>query len=278
MLTHTQVTSRTYQTGVMPVARTHLRVVDGETAASNACERCTLNAICLPEGLGGAERQEYAALIFQRKRLRAGDTLFHAGEPFTHLYFVKTGSFKTVLLLDDGREQITGFHFAGDALGIDAISSPNHPSEAVALEGTTVCAIAFAPLTRLSRRVEHLQTWLQRLLARELVRDQGVMLLLGRMHADERVVVFLRNLSGRFRARGYSPHEFTLPMAREDIGNYLGLTLETVSRCLSRLKNTGIIEVDNRRIRIPSIEALQKSVGSEERIAPRKIATAAASR
>lgn len=278
MLTHTQVTSRTNQTGVMPVARTHLRVVDRETAASNTCERCALNAICLPEGLGGTERQEYAALIFQRKRLRAGDTLFHAGEPFTHLYFVKTGSFKTVLLLDDGREQITGFHFAGDALGVDAISSPNHPSEAVALEDTTVCAIAFAPLTRLSRRVEHLQTWLQRLLARELVRDQGVMLLLGRMHADERVVVFLRNLSSRFRARGYSPHEFTLPMAREDIGNYLGLTLETVSRCFSRLKSAGVIEVDNRRIRIPSIEALQKSVGSEERIVPRKTATAAASR
>ena len=278
MLTHSQVASRTYQAGVMPAARTHLRVVDGETEAKSACERCALNAICLPEGMTGAERQEYAALIFQRKRLRAGDTLFHAGEPFTHLYFVKTGSFKTVLLLDDGREQVTGFHFAGDVLGIDAIGSPNHPSEAVALEDASVCTIAFAPLTRLSRRIEHLQTWLQRLLAREVVRDQGVMLLLGRMHADERVVVFLRNLSGRFRARGYSPHEFTLPMAREDIGNYLGLTLETVSRCFSRLKSAGVIEVDNRRIRIPSIEALQNTMGGAERTELRKTASAAAPR
>lgn len=255
--------------------RQHLRVVSLGADAASACERCALNAICLPEGLAGAERQEYEALILQRKRLRAGEALYRAGDPFGHLYFVKTGSFKTVLLLDDGREQITGFHFAGDVLGIDAISSPNHPSEAVALEDASVCAIPFAQLTRLSRRVGHLQSYVQRLLARELVRDQGLMLLLGRMHAGERVVVFLRNLSNRFRARGYSPHEFTLPMAREDIGNYLGLTLETVSRCFSRLKNAGVIEVDNRRIRIPSIAALQVAVDGAERTAYRKTATAA---
>lgn len=180
---------------------------------------------------------------------------------------VKTGSFKTVVLLDDGREQVTGFHFAGDVLGIDAISSPNHPSQAVALADTHVCAIPFAPLARLSRRVEHLQTYLQRMLAREVVRDQGLMLLLGRMHADERVAVFLQNMSRRLKARGCSQHDFTLPMAREEIGNYLGLTLETVSRCFSRLKNAGVLDVDNRRIRILDIEALRSAVGGKERMA-----------
>ncbi len=255
------------------LARQQLRVVRAGTATESTCERCALNAICVPEGLSSDDRKEFTALIFQHKRLRAGETLFHAGEPFTHLYFVKTGSFKTVVLLDDGREQVTGFHFAGDALGIDAISSPSHPSEAVALADAHVCAIPFASLTRLSRRVEHLQSYVQRLLAREVVRDQGLMLLLGRMHAEERVAAFLMNLSSRFRARGYSAHEFTLPMAREDIGNYLGLTLETVSRCFSRLKNTAVLDVDNRRIRILNVAKLQTAVGGMERTTRNKTPT-----
>jgi CRP/FNR family transcriptional regulator, anaerobic regulatory protein len=239
-----------------------LRVVDGGAAIRRACELCALSATCVPEGLSDEERQAFTALTLPHHRLRAGETLFHAGEPFTYLYVVKTGALKTVVLLEDGREQVTGFHFAGDVLGIDAISSPNYPSEAVALADTQVCAIPFAQLTRLSRRVEPLQTYVQRLLAREVVRDQGLMLLLGRMHADERVAEFLKNMSKRFRARGYSPHEFTLPMAREEIGNYLGLTLETVSRCFSRLRNSGVIAVDNRRIRIRSLDALHHASGN----------------
>lgn len=251
---------------VIPFAmRQQLRVVESATGVRSTCSQCALHALCLPEGLEEADQKEFTTLIFQHKRLRAGQALFRAGEPFTHLCFVKTGSVKTVMLLDDGREQVTGFHFAGDVLGIDAISSTAHPSEAHALEDTHVCAIPFAAVSRLSRRVEHLQTWLQRLLARELVRDQGLMLLLGRMNADERVAVFLRNLSRRFQARGCSPREFTLPMAREDIGNYLGLTLETVSRCFSRLKNAGVIEVDNRHIRILNVDALHNAVGGTDR-------------
>lgn len=255
------------QSNVAPfLLQRRLQVVGAGNAGASTCEHCALNAICLPEGLASGERQEFTALIFQHKRLRAGEALYHAGESFSHLFFVKTGSFKTVVLLDDGREQVTGFHFAGDVLGIDAISSPNHPSQAVALTDTHVCAIPFASLTQLSRRVEHLQTYVQRLLAREVVRDQGLMLLLGRMNADERVAAFLMNLSSRFRARGYSPQEFTLTMAREDIGNYLGLTLETVSRCFSRLKNAGVLDVDNRRIRIVDINALKCALSSREQL------------
>jgi CRP/FNR family transcriptional regulator len=246
--------------------RAHLRVVDEAASARNACEHCALNGICLPEGLAGKERQDFTALIFQHKRLHAGQALFRAGETFNNLYFVKTGSLKTVVLLDDGREQVTGFHLAGDVLGVDAISSPTHPSEAVALEDSNVCAIPFAQLTRMSHRVEHLQTYVQRLLAREVVRDQGLMLLLGRMQADERVAAFLLNISKRFKARGYSPVAFTLSMAREEIGNYLGLTLETVSRCFSRLKSAGVLDVENRHIRILNAEALQQVIGSRETV------------
>ena len=244
---------------VIPLhAQPSLRVVDADVVASG-CERCALSAVCVPDELSGSDRREFTGLIFQHKRLRAGDTLFHAGDAFNHLYFVKTGSFKTVVLLDDGREQVTGFHFAGDVLGIDAISSPSHPSEAVALADAHVCWVSFAALARLSRRVETLQNYLQRLLAREVVRDQGLMLLLGRMSAEERVAAFLMNLSNRFHARGYSAEVFTLAMPREDIGNYLGLTLETVSRCFSRLKNASVLEVDNRNIRILDFDALRNA-------------------
>lgn len=246
--------------------RPHLRVVDDSTRVRNTCQHCALNALCLPEGLAGKEREEFTTLIFQHRRLQAGQALFRAGEPFTNLYFVKTGSLKTVVLLDDGREQVTGFHFAGDVLGVDAISSPAHPSEAVALEETQVCAIAFSQLMRMSQRVGYLQNYVQRLLAREVVRDQGLMLLLGRMQADERVAAFLLNVSQRFKARGYSPLQFTLPMAREEIGNYLGLTLETVSRCFSRFKSAGLLTVENRHIHLLNPEALQKVIGRRETV------------
>ena len=244
--------------------RANLWVVDG-AAQPSACDVCRLNALCIPEGLAAHERTTFTGMIMQRRMLQPGEALHHAGDPFTNLYFVKTGAFKTVVLLDDGREQITGFHLAGDMLGIDAISYRAHASDAIALEEARVCAIAFSQLSHLSRASPPVQDYLHRKLAREVVRDQELMLLLGRMHADERVAAFLQNLSRRFQARGCSPHLFTLPMAREDIGNYLGLTLETVSRCFSRLKNAGVIEVDNRRIRILDSVALRNVVGSKER-------------
>jgi CRP/FNR family transcriptional regulator, anaerobic regulatory protein len=252
------------QTAMIFPQRPQLRIVDDAPLARTTCEHCALNGVCLPDGLAVKERQAFTALIFHPKRLHAGQALFRAGETFHNLYFVKTGSLKTVVLLDDGREQVTGFHLAGDVLGVDAISSPAHPSEAIALEDTHVCAIPFAQLNRLSQRVEYLQAYVQRLLAREVVRDQGLMLLLGRMQADERVAAFLVNISRRFKARGYSPVEFTLSMAREEIGNYLGLTLETVSRCFSRLKSAGVLNVENRHIRILNPDALQKVIGGRE--------------
>lgn len=248
----------------MTAIRPQLRVVDERTRARNTCGQCALSGLCLPKGLSGKEREEFTTLILQHKRLQTGQPLFRAGDTFSNLYFVKTGSLKTMVLLDDGREQVTGFHFAGDVLGVDAISFPAHPSEAVALEDTQVCAIPFAQLMRMSQRVGHLQTYVQRLLAREVVRDQGLMLLLGRMQADERVAAFLLNLSQRFNARGYSPREFTLPMAREEIGNFLGLTLETVSRCFSRFKNVGLLRVENRHIHLLNPDALKQVIGGRE--------------
>lgn len=240
---------------VRPLAPARLWAVDKDKAVT-ACDLCCLNTLCVPYGLDASGRTAFAGLIAQHRKVSGGESLYHAGDAFASLYFVKTGAFKTTVLLDDGREQITGFHFAGDMLGIDAISANAHASNAIALEDARVCALPFAALSRMSRESIPVQDFLHRKLAREVVRDQELLLMLGRMHADERVAAFLRNLSHRFAERGQSPREFTLPMAREDIGNYLGLTLETVSRCFSRLKNNSVIGVEGRRIRILDAAAL----------------------
>ena len=263
MRTHTQTAPAPYQPGVMPLTHARPRVVD-PAARKSSCEYCRLNAICVPEGLDAGERDEFIGLVFQHKRLAVGERLYCAGDAFSHLYYVKTGSLKSVMLLHDGREQVTGFHLAGDSLGIDAMGATVHPSESVALEDSWVCAIPYQSLMQLSRRAEPVQNYVQRLLSRELVRDQGVMMLLGRMQAAERVAAFLLNMAQRHKARGLSPHEFILPMVREDIGNYLGLTLETVSRCLSRFKKAGLIDVDNRHLRILDHAALQQVIGAAQ--------------
>lgn len=247
-----------------PSFRLPLRAVDEPGSALGArarCAQCALNATCTPEGLSSRESEAFASLFSRDKRLRAGHALYHAGDPFHSLYVVKAGALKTVVLTDDGREQITGFHFPGDVLGMDAIGALVHHSEASALVDTSVCAMSFASLKRMSREVASVQTHLHRLLANEVVRDQGVMLLLGRMHADERVAAFLLNISERLKLRGLSPLEFSLPMVREDIGNYLGLSLETVSRVFSRLRGARVIEADNRHVHILNVDALRAVIG-----------------
>ena len=243
--------------------RAQLWLVDNHEPS--ACDLCRLNTSCLPQGLNPLERSEFIAMVAQYRKLAAGEPLYHAGDPFTHLHFVKTGAFKTVVLLDDGREQITGLRLPGDTLGIDAISYSVHASAAIALDASRVCAIPFAQLSRLSRQSAPVQNYLHRLLAREVVGDQELILLLGRMQAEERVAAFLLNLSRRYEARGQSRSEFTLAMAREDIGNYLGLTLETVSRCFTRLKNARLLSVDNRRLHILNHEGLRKVIGAHQK-------------
>jgi len=164
---------------------------------------------------------------------------------------------KSCVLHDDGREQVAGFHMAGDLLGLDAIGSGNHTCDTLALEDTEVREIPFASLEQLSREMPSLQHQLHRIMSREIVRDHGVMLLLGSMSAGERLAAFLLNLSQRFAARGYSPSEFRLRMTREEMGSYLGLKLETVSRTLSSFQERGLIEVRQKQVRIVDFSGLK---------------------
>lgn len=223
-----------------------------------ACSQCSLRELCLSEGLSKEELAKLDGLVGTRRKLRRGQHLYRAGDPFEALYAVRTGFFKTDVLIEDGRDQVTGFQMTGEILGMDGISTEAHSCNAVALEDSEVCLIPFAQLEHLSREIKALQHNFNKVMSRELVRDQGLMMLLGTMRAEERLAAFLLNMSQRFTLRGYSPAEFHLRMTREEIGSYLGLKLETVSRAFSRFQEEGYIAVQQKHIRILDIEGLRQ--------------------
>jgi len=224
-----------------------------------ACSSCSLRELCLPAGLDTGEMEQMDRLVTRRRRLKRGADLYRAGEALAALYAIRSGFMKSCVLHDDGREQVAGFHMAGDLLGLDAIGGGSHTCDTVALEDTEVCEIPFASLEQLSRELPSLQHQLHRIMSREIVRDYGVMLLLGSMSAEERLAAFLLNLSQRFAARGYSPSEFRLRMTREEMGSYLGLKLETESRTLSAFQERGLLGVRQKQVRIldaPGLKAV----------------------
>ena len=228
-------------------ARPVLRDVNAERGA---CTSCNLLRLCVPVGFEPDVRQLVDQLVAQRVRLRRGDTLFRPGERFTTLYAIRLGSCKTVLLAEDGRDQVAGYHMTGDIIGTDGIARELHECQAIALEDTEVCAIPFARIEELSRASAQVLRNLHRMLATEIARDRHVMLMLGTMRADQRLAAFLLDLAQRYHARGYSSSEYVLRMTRDEIGSYLGLKLETVSRLLSRMHRDGLIQVQGRTIKL----------------------------
>jgi CRP/FNR family transcriptional regulator len=227
-----------------------------------ACSACNLRELCLPVGLSDNELVSLDNMIGARRAVRRGERLFHAGEAFTALYAVRTGFFKTTVAAEDGREQVTGFQMAGELLGLDGISTDHHACDAIALEDSQVCMIPYSQLETLSREFTLLQHQFHKIMSREIVRDHGVMLLLGSMRAEERLAAFLLNLTQRLQARGFSPSALVLRMTREEIGSYLGLKLETVSRTFSKFQDDGLLEVKQRDIRILDQGALQLVVNA----------------
>ncbi|CAD5375002.1 Transcriptional regulatory protein btr [Rubrivivax sp. A210] len=230
---------------------------------TNACEvecsSCNLREICLPVGLTRLE-MEYidSRLVATRRKVARGAPLYQAGDRFESLYAVWTGFFKTAVNSQDGRSQVTGFQLGGELLGLDGIGSRRHEVDATALEDSQVCVIPFEALELLSAEVASLQLQLHRIMSREIVRNQGVMLLLGSMYAEERLAAFLLNLTNRLQARGFSASSVLLRMTREEIGSFLGLTLETVSRTFSKFQADGLLFVRNRQIRITDPVGLQQ--------------------
>ena len=229
-------------------------------AVKIACTNCNMRELCMPLGLSNAELTRIDELIGARRKIKRGVTLFHNGERFTNLYAIRTGFFKTCITSEDGRDQVTGFQMAGEIIGLDGIVNDMHTCDAVALEDGEICAMPFAQIENLSREVNALQHHVHKIMSREIVREHGVMLLLGSMRAEERLAAFLLNLAQRLHARGFSQSELVLRMTREEIGSFLGLKLETISRTFSRFVEDDIVEVRQRHVRILNTDALQEIV------------------
>jgi CRP/FNR family transcriptional regulator len=225
-----------------------------------ACSSCNLRELCMPMGLSPEEMGRLDSVISTRKRIKRGHALFNSGDRFTSLYAVRSGFFKTRVTSADGRDQVTGFQMTGEILGLDGIVNDRHTCDAVALEDAEVCVMPFEHIEALSREFSALQHHVHKIMSREIVRDHGVMLLLGSMRAEERLAAFLLNLVQRLHSRGFSQSELVLRMTREEIGSYLGMKLETVSRTFSKFVEEGIIEVKQRYVQIKDTAGLRRLV------------------
>ena len=223
-----------------------------------ACSNCNLRELCMPIGFNTDDMKRLDEVVATRRKIKQGERLFSNGDVFTSLFAIRTGFFKTCISSEDGREQVTGFQMAGEIMGLDGIVSDHHSCNAVALEDSDVCVMPFANVEELSREFPIMQRHVHKIMSREIVRENGVMMLLGNMRAEERLAAFLLNLIQRLHARGFSQSEIVLRMTREEIGSYLGLKLETVSRAFSKFSEDGIIEVKQRYVRIIEADALKK--------------------
>jgi CRP/FNR family transcriptional regulator len=217
----------------------------------------------MPLGLNESELERVDEVVATRRKVARGDNLFRNGDKFNALFAIRTGFFKTRISAEDGRDQVTGFQMAGEIIGLDGIVSDHHTCDAVALEDAEVCVMPFDRIEELSREITSLQRHVHKIMSREIVRENGVMLLLGSMRAEERLAAFLLNLVQRLHARGFSQSELVLRMTREEIGSYLGLKLETVSRTFSKFVEEGIVEVKQRHVRILNPDGLKLIVNSQ---------------
>jgi CRP/FNR family transcriptional regulator len=232
-----------------------------ESRAAVACTSCCLQGVCLPSALSGRELARFDQLAMQKRKVNRGAALYRNGDTFETLYAVRSGAFKSVGISRQGDEKVTGFHLPGEILGLDAIGPGRHGYDALALEDSEVCIIPFAELEELAGSVPALQHQLFRALSSDISRDQGLMLLMGSMSAEQRLAAFLLSLSRRYERLGFSANRFVLRMTRDELGNYLGMTLETVSRLMSRFQREGLVSVRQREIELNDIGRLMELVG-----------------
>jgi len=230
------------------------------TGLKKACSQCNLSELCLPAGTSDLDIFRLDELVSTQRKVKRQQPLYRTGDPFEALYAIRAGSFKSDILLEDGREQVTGFQMTGEILGLDGISTNVHSCNTIALEDSEVCVVPYPKLEELARDIEGLQHQLHKAMSREIARNHCVMMLLGSMRAEERLAAFLINTSQRFTVRGFSPTEFHLRMTREEIGSYLGLKLETVSRAFSHFQEEGLIAVQQKHVRILDSCRLRKLI------------------
>lgn len=225
------------------------------------CNTCSLSSLCLPVSLNMTEMERLDNIIEKSRPIKKGEHLFHQGETFTTVYAVRAGTIKSYTLTNEGEEQITGFYFPGELVGMSGVDGVTYPVSAKVLETTTVCEIPFERLDDLAGQMPELRRQMLRTMSKELRDDQQMMMLLSKKNAEQRVATFLIKLSTRFRARGYSATQFRLSMSRNEIGNYLGLAVETVSRIFTRFQAMSLIRVDGKEIELCNLSELYDLAG-----------------
>lgn len=234
----------------------------GARRAEVTCAKCNLRETCFSGEAPAEDLERLENIVYARRRIRRGERLLSAGDASSCIYAIRRGFYKTSIVDRGGREQVTGFFMAGELLGMDGLASGRCEVSATALEDSDVCAMPHLLIEEIGRDVPSLQRRLHSVLAREIMRSQGIMLLLGSMRSEERLAAFLLNLSKRFLRRGYSSSQFLLRMSRDEIGSYLGLKMETVSRLFSKFHKSGLIVVKKRQVSIADIKGLERVLGT----------------
>ena len=224
------------------------------------CKECNLRELCFPHGMNDEELADMDAVVEQPRSLHKNDFLYRDGDKAMSIYAVRSGCVKTMTESPNGEEQIVGFHLAGELLGLDGFADGEHSCNAVALETSSVCELPLDQLEILGQKLPGLQKQMRRIMGKEVNKDHKLLLLLGKMTADERLASFLLSLSARMEERHWNMNEFNLMMPRQDI-DYLGMAVETVSRLFASFQNEKIIEVDRRHITILDMVRLKAMVG-----------------
>lgn len=254
--------------GAAPLISTAIQPANDQNACDEnchgdykvSCGGCRLSTICIPIALQASEIDRLDAIVQRGRPLRKGEYVFRQGEPFTSVYAVRAGTLKAYATADNGEEQITGFYLPGEIFGMDGLAKNRHVSSAVALETAAICEIPFEHLSELSTRIPSLQRHFFQLLSSEIAQDRRMIAMLGKHSAEQRIAALLLSISARNARRKLSGTAFRLPMSRSDIGNYLGLTIETVSRIFSRLQKLGLIAAEQREIELLQPEQIRALV------------------
>lgn len=239
-------------------------VISARSTHQAHCKDCSLAALCLPLSLDLSDLNALDAIVKRSRPLKKGEFLFRQSDTFNSVYAVRSGSLKTFNITDCGEEQITGFHLPSEFVGLSAMDTEQYPVSAIALETTSICEIPFERLDELSVTLPQLRRQLMRIMSREIRDEQQMLLLLSKKNADERIATFLINLSARFRARGYSPYQFRLAMSRNEIGNYLGLAVETVSRVFTRFQQNDLLKAEGKEIHLLNLIQLCALAGGSQ--------------
>ena len=229
-----------------------------------SCGQCNLNELCFPHGMNSEDMCKLDSLVEQRKPMQKNDHLYRESDSAHAIYAVRSGSVKTLVESPNGDEQIVGFHLPGELLGLDGFMDGSHTCTAISLETTSVCAIPMAKLESLCGTIPGLQHQMWRIMGKEVTEEHKMLLMLGKMSAEEKIATFLLSISRRMGERHWKTTEFVLSMPRQDIANYLGLAVETVSRLFAQYQEAGIIKVDRRRISILLLQRLKEIVGETE--------------